>query len=238
MKKFAAISLLLLLAACGPANSQKSPGKSSVKHGQPKKSAAKTKSETAPVAPEPKKLTVAADAYPGIPDAIAALLSAAESAQDGDKATHEERLRATAWLAQQKEAAVSPLAEKLADESVGLAGKIVICRTLGQVGPAAEGTLTEALESDEHLVRINAAEQLAIIKPTSASIVKTLIDLLDHEDSRLRERAIKSLAFIGPPAKEAQPRLQAILNSDADENLRGEARRALAKVNPRRTFKD
>lgn len=238
MHKLAVVAAMILLVGCGPAVSHKSAGKSSAKNGKPKKIVAKATVAPSPPAPPPKKFTVAADAYPGIPEALAALLLAAESAGDGDEQTREERLKATGWLAMQKEAAVAPLAEKLSDESVGRAGKIVICRTLGQVGPAAEAPLTAALESEEQLVRINAAEQLAIIKPTNESIIKTLIGLLDHEDPRTRERAIKSLGFIGPPAKDAKDPLLAILNSNADEGVRAEAKKALKSVNPRHTFKD
>lgn len=239
MKYLAAVGLMLILVGCGPVVVQKSPGKAGSKS-KPKKPAINTTAQASDPVPPPKKFTVAADAYPGIPEAIAALLRAAESAESGeaDDATREERLKATGWLAMQKEAAVAPLAENLADETVSVGSKIYICRALGQVGPPAEAALTEALKSDEQRVRINAAEQLAIIKPTSPSIVQTLIGLLKHEDPRLRERAIKSLDFIGPPAIAAKDPLLAILNSNADEGQRALARKALASVNPRHTFKD
>jgi HEAT repeat protein len=243
MKKLATALLILFLIGCGTAASQKS-GAIAAKNGKPKKPATKAPAKVAAKpaasapAPPPKKYIVAPDAYGDIPEALVALLLAAESSGENEDADREERFKASAWLALQKEAAIEPLVEKLNDENVGLASKIVICRTLGQIGLPAEAPLTAALESDDQLVRINAAEQLAIIKPTSPSIVQTLIALLDHDDPRTAERAVKSLAHIGPPAKDSADRLLAILNSDADEGLRSEAKRALKSVSPRKTFQD
>lgn len=239
MRRLAILVLAIAIAGCGAEPAKKAGGKTA-KNGKPKKPVvvAQAKPAPEPAPPEPKKYTVPADAYPGITEALNSLILAAESDEGNETADRDERFRASAWLAMQKDAAIAPLTEKLEDDGVGVGTKIMICRTLGQMGPAAEDSLTSALESDEQLVRINAAEQLAIIKPTTAGIVNTLIGLIDHEDPRTAERAIKSLAHLGPSAKASKDRLLEVLNSNADEGLRGEAKRALTKVNPRKTFQD
>src|SRR5262245_35008933 len=131
MNRLAAVGIALILIGCGPTVSPKAKGKSGAKNGKPKSVASRPVGEKPAPPAAPQKFTVAADAYPGIPEALAALLLSAESAGDGDEATREERFKAMGWLAQQKVAAVAPLAEKLNDEAVGPKSKIVICRTLG-----------------------------------------------------------------------------------------------------------
>jgi HEAT repeat protein len=63
------------------------------------------------------------------------------------------------------------------------------------------------------------------------------MELLDaKEDPDLRRSAVGSLGRIGKPAQRAAPKLQEILNSDADESLRGAAKTALKQIDPRIGF--
>jgi hypothetical protein len=172
----------------------------------------------------------AARSFASIDVAIQTLVSAADSRDT------ESRLQASDWLARQGSAAVGPLKAVLDDEQAGTAARIAACRVLGRLGPQALEALTAQLDSDDQMVRINALNQLPHLDPLPPAVVSTLIHVLDHEDARMRARAIQGLASLGPKAEAAAPRLQQILNSGDQDQLRSEAKKALQQVDPRRTL--
>jgi HEAT repeat protein len=114
--------------------------------------------------------------------------------------------------------------------------RLACLNVLGYVGPPATSAVIEATHSETPQIRAKAVDVLGGIHPSSLEIVTRLIELLDDEDSNLRRSAVGSLGRIGKPAQRAAPKLQEILNSDADESLRGAAKTALKQIDPRIGF--
>ena len=222
----------LALAGCGGGaaeTAEKSEKKSS------KKATAKAESPK-PKPPPPKPLpkpTVPQDLYPDVPTALASLKASAEG---GDPKT---RIDATLWLSQQGDAAAGPVGKLAGDETASVASRIAACRVLSQFGPKSPPVLVALLKAKEPLVRINAADQLALIEPHSEEIIDVLIGLVGDKEEQMRAKAIGCLAHIGTAAKKAGPMLQSILNNTKESALiRGHAKEALLKVDPRKTFVD
>jgi len=224
MKTLLILALSLVLAGCGPQTRRQTKSPATKKPAVSKASKAK---------PKPT-LTVEANSFAGIPEAIDALADAAKNSDDA------KLLQATKWLMMQGDAAVEPLAQVLNDEQADLAPRIAACRTLRELGPKAKPALKQALGSEPKQLRLNAIKALGLVRPADRDIVQTLMDLLDSDDERLQPEAILALGNIGPPAKDmCGERLVGILNdAEADETLRDAAKRALKNINPRRKFTD
>ena len=79
--------------------------------------------------------------------------------------------------------------------------------------------LIEKLRSPEPSVRIEAAEELAVLGPAAKNAVPSLMDLLDDEDANVRASAAIALGRIGPDAKEAVGKLTGLLE-DSSELIR------------------
>lgn len=228
MKSVTILALSLLLLGCGP-QSNREAQKSSTK-----KPAAGRQTKSKPVAKPKPTLTVEADSFAGIPEAIEAL---AEAAKSGKK---DEMIQADKWLEMQGQAALEPLANVVTDEQAHLAPRIAACRVLRRLGPNAKPALKQALGSESQQMRLNAIESLSLVRPTDKDIIQTLMGLVDGEDERARLHAIQALARIGPQAEDmCADKLVTILNDEKEnEAIRDAAKRALKKVNPRRTFTD
>jgi len=224
MKTVLILALSLVLAGCGPQTRQQTKSLATKKSAVSKASKAK---------PKPK-LTVEADSFAGIPEAIEALSDAAKNSND------DKMLQATRWLIMQGDAAVEPLAQVLNDEQSDLAPRIAACRTLRELGPKAKPALKQALDSEPQLLRLGAIKALGLVRPADRDTVQTLMNLLDSDDERLQQEAILALGNIGPPANDmCGERLVDILNdAEEDETLRDAAKRALKNINPRRKFTD
>ena len=167
-------------------------------------------------------------------EAIKALGEAAKSGKN------DELIQADKWLEMQGLAALEPLADVVTDEEAHLAPRIAACRVLRRLGPNAKPALKQALGSESQQMRLNAIESLSLVRPSDQDIIETLMDLVDGEDERTRLQAVLALSRIGPQAKDTcGDKLVTILN-DEEENdtIRDAAKRALKKVNPRRTFTD
>lgn len=183
-------------------------------------------------APPPPPPMVPANAYPGIPAALAALR------QSIDADTIPEIRKAETWLAQQGGAAVVPVADEVAKSENREAYRLACCRVLTAIGAPALAELQAAAECDAPLVKMRAAEGLGQIRPHAPRSIEILIKMLDDPDGRVRQSSIQSLERIGEPAKAATEKLNAILNSDANEVERDRAKKALKSVNPRHKFFD
>jgi HEAT repeat protein len=215
------------------------------------KGGAKPQANAKPAVPKPvpkpmppPKPDVDPRAYADIPAALADMqkgcdeMNAATKAMDRDgsqKAIGTIR-KATAWLALQGAAAVGPVLAETKRADVTDEYRLAAARALGDIGTPALGALQDAAFSETHLVRLKAVESLAELRPVQKSTIDLLIRLLSDEDGRVRQRAIASLDQIGEPAKDAGPKLNEILNSNAGETERDLAAKALRKVAPRRTF--
>ena len=226
MKRFVNLLLITTLVGCGPATTA------------PPASNPVAQQTSTPQSPTPKpvakKLTSTPSDFSSVDEAIQAMSTAAE-ANNSDV-----YLPAQDWLIKKGDASIVPLGQLLADPETGLKTSIVTCRALGQLGPEAAAQLENGFAKDKpQQLRICATEQLGIIKPTNETIVDKLISQMDDDDQRVRLIAIKALGHIGKPAGKVAPKLQSILNSTKDvDPLRGAAKDALTKVNPRKTLVD
>lgn len=200
----------------------------------PNSSAKKSAEGTAKAKPKVNnRPKVKADAFDSVPAAISALTLATDAQFD------EDRYQATEWLVMQKDAAVAALAEEVADSSTSARSQIVIARILGRIGtPEAARKLVVMTSAESHMGAVNAIQQLGTIKPSSPDTIEKLIGLLEHPDDRRRLEAVNALGKIGQPAAAASSQLVAIQNSQDNDALRQAARRALEKVDPRKTLAD
>ena len=183
--------------------------------------------EPAPEVPKPDPVQTTFD---GVDEAIS-MLGLAEAAQKKDQI-----IAADAWLKAQGPSIVPHLLAACKNENGTVYERVSACRTLGQMGPPAVEAIIELTDSDHRMVRQKSAEFLGLIRPATTPIVDALIELLDHDDIEVQRLAIEALGRIGTAAKRAGPRLQEILNSDADEKLRDQAADAIRDVAPRRTM--
>ena len=104
-------------------------------------------------------------------------------------------------------------------------------KALGSIGPAALSAaprLREWLGADVHSgVRASAALALWKMGVRDDAIIQTLMDCLSDEAGR--QRAVRALADIGPPAKEAVPASEAA-RSDRTTSVGHEIEKALARI--------
>lgn len=229
MKHSSALLLLLVLsgAGCEPAvsGSRSQPAREST--GGDARDAVAPAAESRQVEPESR---TPPRSFSSIDEAIGVLCEAAETRDS------QARLQASDWLARQGAAALPRLQVVLEDDQADTAARIAVCRVLGRLGPPALEVLCGQLDSDDQMVRLNALSQLPHLQPVTPDVVSALIGVLDHEDMRMRARAVQGLGSLGQRAEAAAPRLQQILNSKQDDQLRREAKKALQQVDPRRTL--
>ena len=225
MKRFVCCCAIVSLVGCGPVPS----GNSAGGRAKPAAPAAEKPAVKQPV-PEAPKPDPVQTTFADVDEAIA-MLGLAEAARK-----KEQVVAADAWLKARGPSIVPKLLAACKNQSADQFERVAACRTLGQMGPPATEAMIELTDSDLQLVRLKSAEFLGLIRPASTRIVDALIELLDHEDVGVQQLAIKGLGRIGSAAKRAGPRLQEILNSDADERLRDQAADAIRKVAPRRTM--
>lgn len=229
----AMIFALLFFIGCGATNTAPTEQSATSSSTETKRTANGTTASGNAKAKVNNRPEVPADAFDNVADAVSALTLATDAQFD------EERYRATEWLVMQKDAAVAPLAEEVKETSANPRSQIVIARILGRIGtPAAAQELVVMTTAENHLGAINAIQQLGVIKPPSPDTIENLIRLLEHQDDRRRLEAVHALGKIGQPAAAASKQLVAIQNSQDNDTLRQAARRALEKVDPRKTLAD
>lgn len=197
----------------------------------PKRTTTPATGSSSKVASPAAKNQVSPDAFPNV---AAAMTTLHEGLTKNDR---ELVNKAEGWLTLQKEKAVPGLAEILKSDSTSPEMRIAACRALGRVGPAATPVLLETLGSDSASaqLKLKATETLSYVRPSSQAIVDQLLEILRGDDARMRQVALQGIGRIGPPAKAATNTLMDILNNTAEsETIRGEAKRALKEVDPRR----
>ncbi|MCU0880771.1 MAG: HEAT repeat domain-containing protein [Pirellulaceae bacterium] len=150
-----------------------------------------------------------------------------------------QRMQVERWFHEQGDRIAPELAAKLADAEADAATRMAACRVLARLGPTARPALLAACDGPPGPVRIKAIESLGRLQPADTATIAKLITLVDDDDRDVRRVAIFGLKNVGPPAKEAAPRLQAILNDvNEEETIRAAAKDALKSVDPRRTLVD
>lgn len=217
----AGLSLVVVaMLGCGE---QAAPAKSS---GKPKPSAelnSSTKKDEAPPA-----------SFGSVPEALAAVEAMSESGNPSSQ----ELMRIEQWLGDQGNSAAPALTTALGDDKQHLAVRITACRALSRLGASGKEPLLQATAAEPRQLRLKATECLGRVKPTDKQIVDKLVGMVDHDDFDQRKAALTALANIGPAASKADPqlpqKLMGILNdTKQDETIRGLAKTALKKVDPR-----
>ncbi|HEX5105108.1 MAG TPA: HEAT repeat domain-containing protein [Pirellulaceae bacterium] len=213
--------VLLLVAGCGemPAAASKTPKKASAVAVRP--------------LPEPPK--VEQDAYASVDAAMADVESVASAPPEEANA---KLLKVETWLNMQGARVAPELEARIKDPSVGLATRLTACRVLARLGPISVPTLLEAADGEPNQLRRKAIECLGRVKPTRSEVVAKLVALTHDDDYEIRKGAFRALTSIGPPAKEHDPQLVALLTSilndvNEDETVRSLAHDALKKIDPR-----
>jgi HEAT repeat protein len=219
---FAWMLLVVLCTGCG------------VEHNAESRPPAKKSSREKPPPSGPAKKVVAADAFASVP----AALDHVETLSANGGPSSDDLVKIETWIGMQGTKAAPELAAAVKDPDRHLAARITACRVLARLGAAGEPTLIEASHGEPRQLRLKATESLGRIEPTDARIVKTLAELLDSDDFDQRKAAFTALANVGPPAAQADtdlvPKLMSVLNdTKEDETIRGLAKTALKRVDPR-----
>lgn len=196
-----------------------------------------------------KQPTVAADAKPkpaaaplefsSVPQA----LDAVEQMSLSGNPSSQELMQIEQWLSSKGTQAAPELSAALADPNRHLAVRITACRALARLGPTGKQPLLQAASAEPRQLRLKATESLGRIKPTDKAIVDQLVTLLNSDDFDQRKAALTALATIGPAASKADPKLvdklTGLLNdTKQDETIRGLAKTALKRVDPRTGLQD
>jgi HEAT repeat protein len=106
---------------------------------------------------------------------------------------------------------------------------------LGRMEGAAEAAvpaLVERIDDEDGETRMAAVKALGGIGPAAKAAVTRLIDLLHDLDPKVVEASAEALGGIGPGARAAVGPLAAIWKSHPYGSARGNARSALAKIEP------
>lgn len=125
-------------------------------------------------------------------------------------------------------AALVALARK--DGGAGKTGALTAIGKIGGESPEAIPLLLQELKHPKEARRYRAARTIGRLGAAGAPAIPGLIEALEDPSSTVRITAIKALADIGEAAKSAVPALVAVVNKDADAEVRKEASLALSKL--------
>jgi len=123
----------------------------------------------------------------------------------------------------------------LSDQSKSTEARWNAARTIGRIGPAADGAvpaLIAALDDPEWTIREHSAEAFGDIGPNAApEAIPGLLRMLNDPVARVRRDAVRSLGQIGKAALESVPDIKKLL-SDPEELVQKAALTALGKIAP------
>lgn len=125
------------------------------------------------------------------------------------------------------ELALPALSQALLGEDAGVSQ--TVAGTLLKIGPESIPTLTAALNSDNALVRLYAADALWTLTEDRNLILPTLISVAASSDFETRELATLGISYLGRQALPAVPLLNQLLG-DRDSRTRNIAQTALEIV--------
>jgi len=222
-----AMAAAMAAAGCGDATTP--PPDAAARPAATKPAAPKQSAKTSAKPATKPAAKVDPKAYADPPQALAALVA---GIRNNDIAVVS---NAEAWFGLQGEPAAKHLAAIVRNPESDLELRLIACRALARVNPHGGTELLECLTLEPQQLKLRVIESLSRVKPSSSVIVAKLRELAMDGDVQSRRFALMGLARIGPPARGVAPDLQRILNDTAiDEQLRGEAGKALKAVDPRK----
>jgi HEAT repeat protein len=168
--------------------------------------------------------------FANVTEAISSLASAV------DQGDANQVRNATKWLSEQGEVAVAPLSNEINRAENDVKFRVACLNVLTFLGPVATPQIVATTQCDTRALQLKAIEMLGGVRPVTNDAIDRLIAMVEHDDDLLRRAAIQSLGRIGQPAHRAVPKLQAVLNSAANDSLRGAAQEALKSIDPRKGF--
>lgn len=148
---------------------------------------------------------------------------------------------AAAYLQERGPEAIEPIVSRLGGEGLSPQAEIALVRQLGAAGEPALSELERLADgSQKDVVRLTAIEQIGSVRPVTPRATDFLRRILKEEvgEPRDRIRALESLDRQGVNSSEFADDLRRIMDSDAPEALRIQAKKSLDRAAPRRTFED
>lgn len=192
-----------------------------------------------------KTLSVeAAPVEPAEPPRAPLILESTEQALDEMVAAVDERRtrdyqEIEGYLTSRGNEIVPAIEKRLRSGELSTAAQIALVRQLAAAGEPALPTLEELTSPDrEPIVRINAIDQISRVRPVTERATDFLRSILREGEPRDRTEALEALDRIGANSPEFVEDLRKIMDSDAPEELRKQAKKSLDRAKPRRTFED
>ncbi len=138
----------------------------------------------------------------------------AETLGDGDSEVRIAAANALGDFGPLADAAIPALSRALLGSDSGV--NQTIAGSLAKIGQQSTPGLTAALNSEDTLTRLYAADALWILTEDSSLILPTLVSALSDGSVETRELAALGLTYLGRQAAPALPDLRGLLGSDND----------------------
>ncbi|MGD1897191.1 MAG: S-layer homology domain-containing protein [Phormidesmis sp.] len=138
----------------------------------------------------------------------------AETLNDGDSEVRKAAAESLGDFGSLADVAIPALSRALLGEDSGV--NQTIASSLTKIGQQSVPGLTAALESDDMLTRLYAADAIWVLTEDSSLILPTLVSALSDGDVETRELAALGLTYLGRQAAPALPDLRGMLGEDND----------------------
>lgn len=138
----------------------------------------------------------------------------AETLEDGDSDVRKAAASALGDFGPLADVAIPALSKALLGEDSGV--NQTVAGSLTKIGQQSVPGLTEALESDDVLTRLYAADAIWTLTEDSSLILPTLVSALSDGNVETRELAALGLTYLGRQASPALPDLRGLLGEDND----------------------
>ena len=138
----------------------------------------------------------------------------AETLGDGDSEVRKAAASALGDFGPLADVAIPALSRALLGEDSGV--NQTVASSLCKIGQQSVPGLTEALNSDDTLTRLYAADALWTLTQDSSLILPTLVSALSDGSVETRELAALGLTYLGRQAAPAIPALRGLLGEDND----------------------
>ncbi|MGB7084826.1 MAG: S-layer homology domain-containing protein [Phormidesmis sp.] len=137
-----------------------------------------------------------------------------ETLDDGDSDVRKAAARALGEFGPLADVAIPALSRTLKSNNSDV--NQTVANSLTKIGQQSVPGLTEALNSDDMLTRLYAADAIWILTQDSSQILPTLVSVLSSGDVESRELAALGLTYLGRQALPALPDVRRLLGSDRD----------------------